>query len=79
MFTNGNELLVSLPFKAQGCQVEIYDPKSQARHYHIANWLFNPYVLLVYETCLIPHKINNKFYAKIIKDKKSTQTKVILT
>jgi len=22
MFTNGNELLVSLPFKAQGCQVE---------------------------------------------------------
>jgi len=45
----------------------------------MANWLFNPYVLLVYETCLIPHKINNKNYAKIIKDKKSTQTKVILT
>jgi hypothetical protein len=70
--------LFPLPFKTQGCQVGRDDPKSQVKHYHIVNWIFNPHVLLVYETYLIPHKINNKKYAKIIKDKKSTQTKRIL-
>lgn len=64
--------LFPLPFKTQGCQVGRDDPKSQEGHYHIANWLFSPHVILFYESYLIPHKINNKNNAKTIKDNKST-------
>jgi len=67
--------LFPLPFKTQGCQVGRNDPKGQVRHCHIANWLFNPHVLLVYETYSIPHKINKNNYAKIIKDKSQHKQK----